>query len=504
MQFKTLKDYGDLLRGQNLLSEENLHGSENKTVRDISYSSLSVDEGTLFLCKGANFKREYLLDAQRRGAVAYVAEKDMEVPDMPLFTVKDMRKSISVLSSFYFDKSWEKGLKIIGLTGTKGKSTTATMVKEILDLHKGRPVGFSSGIYTYDGKVKEKAKKLTTPETIELHRILYNSVKNKTEYLVMEVSSQGLKYDRVDALDYEICGFLNISEDHISDAEHKDMEDYFTSKLKIFQKSKAACINLDMESEYLDRVLNEAHNRCSKVITFGFSKEADIRGIKVEEKPNALVLTADVLGEIWEIPINIGGVHNSYNALCAIAISNYLGVPMDTVKKGLSQVRVEGRMEHYNIPEENVDIIIDGAHNKMSYEALFDYVREQYPNRKVGFLFGCVGDKAFNRRKEAGEIADKNADFIIITERDPGKEPVENICRDILAHIDHKEKARIIVDRDEAVTYALDKARDLKDTVLLLCGCGSDAYIKRGSKLVEFRTDGERVEEYLNSPDTMI
>jgi len=155
-------------------------------------------------------------------------------------------------------------------------------------------------------------------------------------------------------------------------------------------------------------------------------------------------------------------------------------------------------MELYQIPGKAVDVIVDCAHNKMSYQAVFDYVHHHYPDRKVGFLFGCVGDKAFNRRKEAGEIADANADFIVITERDPGKEDVNKICSEILENVAHKEKARIITDRDQAVRAALETAEEMDNCVLILAGCGSDAYVKRGTTFVEFATDGERVQEYLN------
>ena len=154
-------------------------------------------------------------------------------------------------------------------------------------------------------------------------------------------------------------------------------------------------------------------------------------------------------------------------------------------------------MELYTIPEKSVDIIVDYAHNKMSYEALFDYVHRTYPDRKVGFVFGCVGEKAFNRRKEAGEVAEKNADFIVITELDPGKEDINKICSEVLDHIDHKEKARIITDRDEAVEAALKTADELGNCVVVLAGCGTGGHIKRKEGLMEFATDGERVQKYL-------
>lgn len=497
MKMRILNEYKDMLEKEGIVVHAN--GDFSREINDISYNSMLVNEGTLFICKGANFKAQYLADAIEKGACGYVAEKDMGMgEEVPYIIVSDMRRAISRISAMYFDRSWDEGLKIIGLTGTKGKSTTATMIKSILDDYCGREIGFSSGIYTYDGEHKEKARKLTTPETIELHRILDGCVRNNCKYLAMEVSSQGLKYDRTLDLKFEVCGFLNISEDHISDAEHRDMEDYFTSKLRIFEQSKTACVNIDMDPEYCGRVMDAAVEKCRNVITFGFGKSADVQGIKVDEVPGKIILTANIFGEEDVFTVNIGGEYNAYNALMAIAAATELGVPRQNIKQGLEKVKVAGRMELYQIPGKEVDVIVDCAHNKMSYQAIFDYVRHHYPERKVGFVFGCVGDKAFNRRKEAGEIADENADFIVITERDPGKEDVNKICNDILENVAHKEKARIITDRDEAVRTALETAEEMDNCVLILAGCGSDAYVKRGTGFVEFATDGERVQEYLN------
>lgn len=506
---KKLKEYKDILEKNNLLAE--YHGEPEQLeaiVNDVSYNSMQVKQGTLFICKGANFKAQYLIDAIEKGAVCYVAEKgsyealsdieDVRTGHTPCFVVNDMRAAISKLSAFFFDESWNSKLKITGITGTKGKSTTATMIKSILDAYMGRETGFSSGIYTYDGMHREKAKKLTTPETIELHRILDGAAQNGCGYLTMEVSSQALKYDRTLDLKFDISAFLNISEDHISDAEHKDMEDYFSAKLRIFDQSRAACVNLDMDKAYLPHVLERAEKQCEKVITFGFDESADIRGLEVSELPGRIKMKVSIYGEEDDFVINIGGSYNSSNALAAIAAATEAGIPRQYIHEGLDKVRVLGRMELYTIPEKNVDIIVDYAHNKMSYEVLFDYVHRHYSDRKVGFLFGCVGGKAFNRRKEAGEIAEKNADFIVITEIDPGKEDINKICNDILDNIEHKEKADIVTDRDEAVRFAINKAENIQNCVLVLAGCGSEAYIKRGTQFVEFATDGERVQKYLD------
>ena len=506
---KKLSEYLNMLAESGLWTKDNSDSADFRAeIRDVSYNSLEARQGTLFICKGANFKPEYLKDALQKGAAAFVCEEgsavatacgtDETLHGIPHIFVNNIRRAISKISAFSFDRSWDK-MKLIGVTGTKGKSTTTSMIKAIMDKYCGREIGFSSGIYTYDGKNKKKAYKLTTPEAIELHHILDNCVKNGCEYLAMEVSSQALKYDRTLDLHFEACAFTNISRDHISEAEHKDMEDYFTSKLKIFEQSRIGCVNLDMDPVYMERTLAFAEQNCEKTVTFGMKKVGDRRpdvyGISVDEKQGWLLLKAELFGKTEEFTVNIGGAYNAHNALAAIAVTASLGVPMETIREGLETVKVMGRMETYRL-KDSVDVIVNYGHNKMSYQVLFDYVKKQYPDRKVGFVFGCVGGKAFNRRKEAGEIAEKYADFVIITELDPGMEDINKICGEILSYIDHKEKAEIITDRDTAVYTALKKAEGMENCVLVLAG-GSDAYMKRGNKVYPSDTDGERVQKFL-------
>ena len=506
---KKLSEYLNMLAESGLWTKDNSDSADfHAEIRDVSYNSLEARQGTLFICKGANFKPEYLKDALQKGAAAFICEEgsavaaacgtDETLHGVPHIFVNNIRRAISKISAFAFDRSWDK-MKLIGVTGTKGKSTTTSMIKAIMDKYCGREIGFSSGIYTYDGKNKKKAYKLTTPETIELHHILDNCVKNGCEYLAMEVSSQALKYDRTLDLHFEACAFTNISRDHISEAEHKDMEDYFTSKLKIFTQSRIGCVNLDMDPVYMERTLAFAEPNCEKTVTFGMNevggRRPDVYGISVDEKQGWLLLKAELFGKTEEFTVNIGGAYNAYNALAAIAVTASLGVPTEIIREGLETVKVMGRMETYTL-KDGVDVIVDYAHNKMSYQVLFDYVKKQYPDRKVGFVFGCVGGKAFNRRKEAGEIAEKYADFVVITELDPGMEDINKICGEILSYIDHKEKAEIITDRDTAVYTALKKAEGMENCVLVLAG-GSDAYMKRGNKVYPSDTDGERVQKFL-------
>lgn len=500
MKIKTLGEFLSMLREKNLLLEDNVNeAAKNTAVEHISYNSMDVKKGTLFICKGLNFKKEYLEDAIEKGAFCYLAERDLSV-NIPRIIVNDMRKAMSEVGGLFYDRIWNDRLTMIGITGTKGKSTTATFVKAIMDDYcKSRgesEIGFLSGIYTYDGCNKVKAKKMTTPETLQLHEHLAKCVENHCKYLVMETSSQALKYDRTAALKYKVAAFLNVSEDHISDREHPDIEDYFKSKLKIFDQSEIACVNMEMEPKYLDRVMREARAKCKEVVTFGRTEETDYYGYDVKSTPSRLSFKVKYEGGIEDIEVSIGGFYNASNALAAIAIARSLGVPFKNIKDGLAKVKVAGRMELYQMTNKHVDVIVDYAHNKLSYETLFENVKKLYPERKILLVFGCHGNKAYNRRKDLGELANQYADKIVLTEQDPGTESVTDICDQIKEHLDKDKPVVTIVDRGEAIAAACDMIED--GWVMVIAGNGADGYQKRGLTYVELPTDGERVQEYID------
>jgi len=500
---KNFNSYIDLLSVRGLAEEIAVfdESAMKQDVEYVSYNSMDVKPGTLFICKGLNFKDEYLAEAVKKGAVMYVAERKIDVEGVPYIIVNDMRRAMSEISAFYYDRVWNENLTMIGITGTKGKSTTATFVKAIMDdycrsLGK-KEIGFLSGIYTYDGSRRVKAKKMTTPETLELHAHLASCVENGCEYLVMETSSQALKYERTAALEYKVCGFLNVSEDHISDREHPTIEDYFMSKLMIFDQSETACINLEMEEKYLSRVLSAARASSCKISTFGRTPEADYYGYDVESTPSSLKFKVDWEGGTEEIVVSIGGFYNASNALAAIAMTRALGVPFENIKAGLANVKVAGRMELYTMPNKHVDVIVDYAHNKLSYQTLFENVKKLYPDRKILLVFGCHGNKAYNRRKDLGELADKYADKVVLTEQDPGTEDVIDICNQIKEHLNPEKVAATIVDRGEAIQYACELIDD--NWVMVIAGNGADGYQKRGLKYIEVPTDGERVQAYIEA-----
>ena len=509
---KTLNEYIELLAGKGLLLQDPSAWAKDGTAEDkkdwrmqpvsyISYNSLDVKPGTLFICKGANFKEEYLQDAVKKGAICCLSEREYPNTGIPCLLTKSMRRAMSEVSGFFFDEIWNERLIMMGITGTKGKSTTATFVKAIMDDYcrsiGDKEIGFLSGIYTYDGNRKVKAKKMTTPETVELHRHLAACVENGCRYLVMETSSQALKYDRTAALDYKVGAFLNISEDHISDREHPDIEDYFQAKLKIFAQSQIACVNMELDDRYLSRVLYEAERQCGKVITFGRTEGADYYGHNVTSTPSRLEFDVDWEGGTEHIIVSIGGYYNASNALAAIAMTRALGVPFENIRSGLANVKVAGRMELYQMQNKHVDVIVDYAHNKLSYQTLFENVKKLYPDRKILLVFGCHGNKAYNRRKDLGELANLYADRIVLTEQDPGTESVRDICDQIMQHIDPDKPVTVIEDRGEAIRAACEMVDD--NWVMVIAGNGADGYQKRGLTYVELPTDGERVQEYIDS-----
>lgn len=363
---QSVLEYKKLLEQEGLLVEfaepEGKEG-EDRPVTLVTYFSGGADQGTLFLCKGAAFKEAYLKDAVNRGAVAYVSEKKYEAgKEIPALIVNDARKAQFVLGEAFYDYP-AKSLHVTALTGTKGKTTTAYYLQSMLDacLKKqgGNGCALLSSIEYYDGKTRE-ASTLTTPESLELCRHMRNAVDAGLSHMVMEVSSQALKYERVGNTHFDTAIFLNISKDHISPTEHKDFDDYFQSKLKIFDRCTCACVNLD--SDHIGEILKAAA-KCERVVTFGSKENAVIRVSDI--KPGRGKFYFHVAGpdfsEDFTLPVH--GVFNVENAVAAIAAAWSMGIPVSLIKESLLCVTVPGRMETYESSAGEVTAIVDFAHN---------------------------------------------------------------------------------------------------------------------------------------------
>ena len=492
----TLKYYRDALEKAGLVRESNI-GEEN--VEYISYNSNDVRENTLFICKGAHFKLEYLKSAEEKGACCYVSETKHDT-DCGYIIVSDIRHAMGIIVNIYYENIWSK-LNLIGITGTKGKSTTTYFVKYILDEYlkaKRKPQsGVISSIDTYDG-VESFESHLTTPEPLDLHRHFKNAVDSSIEYMTMEVSSQALKYDRVYGVEFGVGCYLNIGEDHISDIEHPNFDDYFYSKMKLFDQTKIACVSLDTLRR--DEVLKAA-SKCERMITFSTEdRSADIYAYDIKKVGNDTSFMVHTPSFDNEFVLTIPGLFNVQNALAAIAICTALQIPEHYMYVGLMKARSSGRMEIYQNADNQVIVIVDYAHNKLSFENLYKSVLKEFPNRKIYTVFGCPGYKALQRRHDLGMLSGKYSDKVFITEEDPGEEPLGDICRDIAKYVDEAGgKYEIIEDRGEAIRRAIFESDT--DSIVLVTGKGNETRQKRGTEYVPCMTDVEYTLKYLKEYD---
>lgn len=482
-----LKDYLELFRENGILCE--CTADENMEIGYVSYNSQDIKENTFFLCKGAHFKEQFLLDALNKGATVYIAEKKYNT-DAPCVIVSDVRLAMGLMANFYYENAYEK-LKLVGITGTKGKSTTAYFIKYIEDeyltaLGKKKSAIVSS-IDTYDGVINIESH-LTTPEPFDLHKHFDNAVKSDIEHFTMEVSSQALKYGRVFGVDFTIGCYLNIGIDHISAIEHPDFEDYFQSKMKIFSQCKTAVVNLDTDRS--EDVI-KASKKAPEVITFSTKNEnADVYGYNIRKDGSDTVFTVRTKDFDRDFTLTMPGLFNVENALCAIAVCVKLGIPEQYIYTGLLKARSSGRMEVYENADKRITAIVDYAHNRMSFENLFNSVKKEYPGRKVAIVFGCPGNKALIRRKDLGEMAGMYADMTYITEEDPGEESLQKISLEVASFVESKGgKYKIIDDRGVAIDTAINEMG--ADSVILITGKGNETRQKRGIEYIDCPTDVE-------------
>ena len=471
-------------------------------VINLEYNSKNVTINTMFVCKGVgkNFKLDYLKEAIVKGAFVYVSSNEYDV-DIPCILVKDAFISLSILASIYYNNP-EKDLNLIGITGTKGKSTTTYYIKSILDEYskemEKKDTAVISSIDTYDG-VEKFESHLTTPESLELYKHFKNSVSSGIENLVMEVSSQALKIGRVHGLKFDIGVFLNISEDHISPIEHPDFDDYFKSKLKIFSNCETSCINLD--SDFSDEILKKAREDSKEVITFSIkNKDADIYAYDIKKDGFNTIFNVRTPSYTEEFILTMPGLFNVENALAAISVAYKMNIPKKYIYMGLKIARSSGRMEVYHTSDERIMAIVDYAHNKLSFEKLFESIKNEYPDRNIIIIFGCPGKKAYLRRRDLGIVAGKNSDKIYLVAEDPGYEPVEQISNEIAKYVsEYMDNYEMIEDRGVAIKEAIKYAKEnYKKTVILITGKGNETRQKYGSEYLPCMSDVQYVKKYID------
>lgn len=450
------------------------HGALDQPVTFISYDSRDVTEGTLFFCKGNHFKLAYLEQALAAGAVGYVADEDYGV-DAPYLIVDDMREVLAPAARLFYGDPGRK-LQLLAITGTKGKSSTAWYLYHILSAASTRPVGLLSSIQTDDGETVEPSV-LTTPEPFELQALLARCVAHGVRQVVMEVSSQALKMGRTAGLHFAQGAFLNISPDHLSPIEHPNFEDYLQSKLRLFAQTETAFVHL--KTDHLDRVMDAA-KQAKRVVTVGPAESgAEIVYTPTRTKPSmAFRLRYD--GGEFTVDMTEIAPFSIENAAIAATMALTAGVSVAHIQEALREAEVPGRMQELRSTNGRVVAIVDYAHNKLSFEALFDAVHARYPDAKVAAVFGSAGGKSYNRRLDMAEVVDRQADYVVLTNEDPHDEDVMQPIKDIAAGLTHVPYA-IEVDREKAIRLAFDwaNAPQQKDgsVVLLLLGKGEEQMI---------------------------
>ncbi len=448
-----------------------LQGNADQEVTELVYDSRKVVPGCVFLCiSGAVYDgHSFASEAIEKGAAAIIIEKETALPqEGAVIKVSDSRLALAYMSAAYFGYPAEK-LITIGVTGTKGKTTTTYMIKSILE-NTGRKVGLVGTIETIIGDRVLPANN-TTPESYTLQETFADMVAAGCECVVMEVSSQGLKLNRVAGFTFDYGIFTNLGEDHIGGAEHTDFNDYLTSKAKLFQQCKIGLVNID--DEHAEEILK---GHTCEIETFGFSREADIRAdhIRLVQKPGFLGIAYDVDGLMkLSVNMNIPGKFNVYNSLCAISLCRHFNVSNEEILKALSHVNVRGRVELVPVSE-NFNVMLDYAHNAMSLKSLLTTLKEYDPKRLV-CLFGCGGNRSRSRRFEMGEVSSTMADFTIVTSDNPRFEEPQDILNDIVVGVEKGPGKYIaILDRKEAIRYAIEHAEE--GDVIVIAGKGHEDY----------------------------
>lgn len=459
-----------LLKG---LTYDIIAGSIDTQIQDVVNDSRKVQKGSLFICiEGANFDgHDMIPQVLEAGASCVVVKKDVEIPEgfeVTVVKVADTRYAMAFISANYFGNPAEK-LTVIGITGTKGKTTTTYLVKSILE-QAGHKVGLVGTIEVIIGDTHIHANN-TTPESLMLQEYFAQMVEAGCDTVVMEVSSQGLMLHRTQGFVFDYGIFTNLEPDHIGPNEHKDLEDYMACKGLLFKQCKVGIVNGD--DKHWKTVL-EGHT--CKLETYGLSEDVDIRGeeITLEKEKGSLGVSFQVKGLMdFQAKIATPGKFSVYNALTAIAICRHFNVPVDKIKEALLKAHVKGRIEMVKVSDD-FTLMIDYAHNAMALESLLKTLREYEPNRLIS-LFGCGGNRSKLRRYEMGEISGKLADLTIITSDNPRFEEPQDIIDDIkigMAKTDGKFVE--ICDRKEAIAYAI--AHGEPGDIIVLAGKGHEDY----------------------------
>ncbi|MFA9463880.1 MAG: UDP-N-acetylmuramoyl-L-alanyl-D-glutamate--2,6-diaminopimelate ligase [Velocimicrobium sp.] len=453
------------------VSYQILQGDSDREIVELVYDSRKVTQGSVFVCISGAVRdgHDFAGEVVEKGAKVLIVEKPVVVPEyVTVIQVDNSRLALAFMSAAYFGHPARK-IKTIGITGTKGKTTTTYMVQSILE-KSGIKTGLIGTIETMIGNLHIPSSN-TTPESYIVQETFKKMVDAGCQAVVMEVSSQGLMLHRVGGFVFDYGIFTNLEPDHIGPNEHKDMEEYIHCKSMLFQQCKHGILNID--SEYYEQII-KGHT-CT-IETYGFSKDASLRAQKVElmKRPGWLGVSYEVKGIMdFQATLNVPGKFSVYNSLSAIAICRHFKVEIAMIQKVLCEVNVKGRIEMVPISDK-FTVMIDYAHNAMSLESLLVTLREYNPSRLV-CLFGCGGNRSKQRRYEMGEISSRLADLTVVTSDNPRDEEPQAILDDIVSGVKKASGEYItIIDRKEAIKYCIEHAKE--GDVIIFAGKGHEDY----------------------------
>ena len=464
-----------------------VRGNLDIDIKDIAYDSRKTKKNGVFVCIDG-YKQDghkFIRNAIDNKVSAVFVQRDVpQYEGVTIIKVKDTRRVLAHLSNVFFNEP-SKDLNVVGVTGTKGKTTTTYMVKSILEKFNQK-VGIIGTIVNKIGDYEIESSR-TTPECYDLQKLFREMKEQDVESVVMEVSSHALELSRVEEVDFDIGAFTNLSQDHLD--FHKTIDNYLESKIKLFSLCKKGVVNID--NIYGSRVVEKA---LCDVYTFGIHNEADFMAYDIETYPSCVKFKVKSAFINEQICVNIPGVFSVYNALCAISISALMGVDAKSIKEGLKDVVVPGRAEIIEA-NDKYTIMVDYAHSPDSLENILKTVKE-YAKGRVVSVFGCGGDRDTLKRPIMGRISGDIADFTIITSDNPRTEEPQKIIEDIENGIKDVTKNYVtITDRRDAIKYAIDNSQ--YGDIIVLAGKGHETYQIFKDKTIHF-DEREVVSEILN------
>lgn len=465
----------ELLKDVNI---KKIDGGGSMKISGIACDSRKVKPGNVFVCITGyeTDGHKYAKSAVENGAVAVVAEHDLPTVDVPCVIVDNTRKAMSEMAATFYDYPYKK-FKLIGITGTDGKTTTTYLIKSILE-HLGKKVGLIGTNQNMIGDMIMETSR-TTPDSLELMQLFDMIASHNVDYVVMEVSSHALALDRVTACTFDVGAFTNITQDHLD--FHKTMEEYLAAKSILFNICNTGVVNKDdARSEYLIE-----NARCRNMITYGINQDCDLKASNIILNEDGVKFDINYGGMEEHVDLPIPGEFSVYNALTAIGCCMAENIPLDLAVDGLHSAKgVKGRIEIVRTPGTNYTVIIDYAHTPDGLLNVINAIRG-FAKGRIVTLFGCGGDRDASKRPIMGKIAGELSDFCIVTSDNPRTEDPEKIIKQVVEGVKQTDcDYEVITNRFSAIEYALDHAK--KNDIILLAGKGHETYQVLGKDTIKF------------------